>query len=139
MRVTKVHILTDSADSVINVTTPLQVVVEFLVCQDTVSINNMCMAMKNIAGAHIFDSVTECSFTKGMNRAAVQIPGNFLNDDTYLIDFYFAEDSNVLFMHHDCLMFKVNDIPRTTTRYLGKFAGAIRPELHWDCTCLAEG
>ena len=138
VRVKKVHILPESDDPVINVTTPLTVVAEFWICQESVTVNRLSMALKNIKGDHIFASITECSCTKGRYEAAVQIPGNFLNDDTYTIDFYFVKDAFVFFLHQDCLVFQVNDIPRPSTAYLGKWIGAVRPTLHWDCSRLAD-
>jgi lipopolysaccharide transport system ATP-binding protein len=138
VRVKKVHLLPESDDPLINVTTPLKVVTEFWICQDSVTITSISMALKNIKGEHIFACVTECSCTKGLYSAAVEIPGNFLNDDTYTIDFYFLKDATVCFLHQDCLVFQVNDIPRVSTGYLGKWVGAVRPTLHWDCSRLAD-
>ena len=138
IRIKKVQILPESDDPVINVTTPLKVVVEFWICQDGITVNRLSLALKNIKGDHIFASITECSCTKGLYEAAVQIPGNFLNDDTYTIDFYYVKDAAIFFLHQDCLVFQVNDIPRPSTAYLGKWIGAVRPALDWDCSRLAD-
>jgi lipopolysaccharide transport system ATP-binding protein len=139
IRVKKVHILPESDDPAINVTTPLKVIMEFWICQDSVTVNRLSLALKNIKGDYIFASISECSCTKGCYTAVVEVPGNFLNDDTYTIDFYYLKDAIVLFLHHDCLVFQVNDIPRPSTAYLGKWVGAVRPTLHWDCDRLADG
>jgi lipopolysaccharide transport system ATP-binding protein len=138
IRVKKVHILPESDDSTIDVTTPLKVVAEFWICQENITVNRLSLALKNIKGEYIFACITECSCTKGLHKAAVQIPGNFLNDDTYTIDFYFLNGAHVFFLHQDCLVFQVNDIPRPSTAYLGKWVGAVRPTLHWECCRLAD-
>ena len=138
IRVKKVEILTESDDPVINVTTPLRVVTEVMICKDSVIINSLGMTLKNIKGDYVFGSFAECNFTQGLNMASVQIPGNLLNDDTYTIDFWFSNDTNVFFHHQDCLVFQVNDIPRKIP-YLGKWLGAVRPTLHWDCKRLTGG
>ena len=61
IRVKKVHILPDSDEPVINITTPLEVVTEFLICQDSVTINYISMALKNIKGDYIFVALQSSS------------------------------------------------------------------------------
>jgi lipopolysaccharide transport system ATP-binding protein len=139
IRVKKFQVVPESDDQTIDVTTPLQILAEFFICQDNVIVNEVAMVLKNTKGDCIFATVTPCNFTKGLNRAAVHIPGNFLNDDTYTTDFYFSYDASIIYFQYDCLVFQVHDIPRRITLYLGKWSGAVRPALQWDCRRLAEG
>jgi len=139
IRVKKVEVLPESNASIIDVTTPLRIVTDFLICQDGVTINAMSMVLKNTKGDCIFGTFTECGFTQGLNKAGVQIPGNLLNDDTYTIDFYYATGTTIVYLHQDCVVFQVNDIPRKASMALNKWAGAVRPTLQWDCISGTDG
>lgn len=138
IRIKKVAVIPESDDPVLDVTTPFEIVSEFWICQDSVNVTCVAMALKNIKGEYIFAPCTTCDLNRGLHRAAVHIPGNLLNDDTYTVEFYFIKDKTVFFVHQDCAVFQVNDIPRLSTGYLGKWVGAVRPTLRWECTSLAD-
>ena len=134
IRVKGVEIIPDTEKPVIDITTPLRCVIEFWICDKGTTIQHICLVLKNIKGDCIFNSVASCSFTSGQYEASVHIPGNFLNDDTYSVDIYYVNDVAVpVYVHQDCLVFQVNDIPRDEIKFYGKWIGAVRPSFHWDC------
>jgi lipopolysaccharide transport system ATP-binding protein len=73
------------------------------------------------------------SLKRGLHRAILHIPGNFLNDDIYVIDNYFIKDaSHALFVHNEPVVFEVHDIARENTGWFEKWIGAVRPKFNWE-------
>ncbi len=132
IKIKKVAVIPLSNEMAIDITTPLKIQTEFWICKENITLNHVCVVLKNIKGECIFNSVLYCTLTKGLHSAAVIIPGNFLNDDTYTADIYFVKEATPLYIHHDCLVFLVNDIPRIDMVFLGKWIGAVRPQLQWE-------
>ena len=131
IRVKKVEVIAESNDTIIDVTTPLRFLTEFQICQNNTKIAALCLVLKNIKGDCIFNSVELCQLTKGLFRAVMHVPGNFLNDDTYAVDLYYVnEAATPVYVHLDCMVFQVNDLPRTGS-FFGKWIGAVRPKFDW--------
>ena len=63
-------------------------------------------------------------------RYRCRIPGNLLNDESYLINVMLVEDAKSLFVLPEALIFEIHDLPRTEG-WLGKWPGVIRPLLSW--------
>jgi lipopolysaccharide transport system ATP-binding protein len=133
VKIKKVAVIPLSEERTIDIKTPLKIQTEFWICQENIILNHVCIVLKNIKGECIFNSVLYCTLTKGLYRAAVDIPGTFLNDDTYSVDMYYVKEATPLYVHQDCLVFQVNDITRTDMAFFGKWIGAVRPQLQWEC------
>ena len=138
IKIKKVAVIPLSEEMAIDIKTPLKIQTEFWVCQENITLKYVCIVLKNIRGECIFNSLLYCTLTKGLYRAAVSIPGNLLNDDTYSVDMYYVKEATPLYVHQDCLVFQVNDIPRTDMVFFGKWIGAVRPQLEWECKQLDE-
>lgn len=85
---------------------------------------------------HLFASTGECIFNVGtppgnfgigLVQANLEIPGNFLNDGTYLISFMVVKDKSiVLYNFEEVFNFEIADFREDTTWY-GKWPGYVRP------------
>ena len=117
-----------SANSVIDIRTPLTVKFTILNQQENVLLN---------AGLHLFNYAGECIFDvasppvlckAGTVQGECHIPGNFLNDGAYYISLIIVQDTSIpLFYHEAGLHFEVADFRENTT-WFGKWKGAVRPQ-----------
>ena len=72
---------------------------------------------------------------KGEYIAECLIPGNFLNDQTYFIDFAISSLESGLQVHFwekSILCFTVKDDLKNRNGYLGHIPGVFRPALKWN-------
>jgi lipopolysaccharide transport system ATP-binding protein len=131
--VKSVKIITQNGTSYIDVTTSLQIVVDFVSHINDQQIN-LSMVLKDIKGEPIFnDSTPSRKLNKGVHRAIIHIPGNFLNDGIYTIDNYFVKDSSsAVFTQNEPVVFEVNDTIRPNSGWYGKWIGAVRPKFNWE-------
>lgn len=93
-------------------------------------------------GVHVNDLYEECAFIttenpraidKGVYESSFEIPANFLNNKTYVIDAYFVKNSNdIVVVAKKLIKFEVNDIQRVEGQFMGEYIGAIRPKLKWE-------
>jgi len=58
------------------------------------------------------------------------IPGNFLNDETYVASIMVVHEGKAIFFFEEAIIFEINDLPRDTA-WLDKWPGLIRPALNW--------
>jgi len=76
-------------------------------------------------------------FPRGLFRSACRIPGNLLNDGSHRVHLLVVKNQSVvIFRQEDVLAFDVSDTARTG--WLGKWPGAVRPDLDWSTEFLAE-
>ena len=87
----------------------------------------------NIEGVAIFNTGSFArSFPIGLIRGSFVIPGNFLNDDTYVVRVLIVKDTSVALLDlSDVLMFEVQDSDRKGNWY-GKWFGTVRPKFDWQ-------
>jgi lipopolysaccharide transport system ATP-binding protein len=93
-------------------------------------------------GVHVNDLYEECAFittavpsafAPGDYICGFEIPPNFLNNKTYVIDAYFVKNgSDIIEVAKKILKFDINDTPRIDGQFMGEYSGAIRPELNWQ-------
>lgn len=117
-----------TADSVIDIRTPLTVKFTILNQQEQVLLN---------AGLHLFNYAGECIFDiasppvlckAGMIQGECLIPGHFLNDGAYYLSLIIVQDTSIpLYYHEAGLHFEVADFRENTT-WFGKWKGAVRPQ-----------
>ncbi|WP_153799825.1 ABC transporter ATP-binding protein [Foetidibacter luteolus] len=89
-------------------------------------------------GMYLFTVSGECVFTtlsdplkaeNGLVEGACTIPGNFLNNDSYVISLVFLKDiSDDIFYYEECLFFDVEDV-QGEHKWYGNFSGYVRPKL----------
>ena len=113
----------------IDVRTPLQIHIEFW--------NNIPNADLNLS-LHLFTVTGECvfnvattpqSFAMGLVAASLEIPGNFLNDEAYVISIMIVKDtSTVLYQMPDALSFEVEDYREIASAWHGKWPECVKPE-----------
>ncbi|MFN4145743.1 MAG: ABC transporter ATP-binding protein, partial [Runella sp.] len=121
----------------IDVRTPLRVQIEFWNMEDD-AVLNLSLHLFAFTGECIFNVGTAAQeFQKGLVTATLEIPGNFLNDGSYVISVMIVKDtSNVLYQMSDALAFDVEDHREGVTWY-GKWPGYVRPQLNFQI-CQAE-
>ena len=94
---------------------------------------NFSIVLYNIEGVAIFNTGSVArSFPAGLVRGSFVIPGNFLNDDTYVVRVLIVKDTSVALLDlNDALMFEVQDADREGNWY-GKWIGTVRPKFDWQ-------
>lgn len=74
---------------------------------------------------------------KGKYISKVVIPGNFLNEKTYIVNaFLVPSDANDLAIVEEALSFSVTDTGEMRKEYGGDWAGLIRPKMAWNTNFL---
>lgn len=91
---------------------------------------NLSMHLYTFTGECIFNVGTQSeSFGKGLVSATCRIPGNFLNDGSYVVSMMIVKDtSTILYNMEEALIFDIEDFRENVTWY-GKWPGYIRPQL----------
>lgn len=78
-------------------------------------------------------------FPEGLFRSVCRIPGDFLNDGTYLLTLYVIKDqSTPVFSVESLLSFEVCDTPETRSGWYGKWPGVVRPDFDWTTELVEE-
>ena len=76
---------------------------------------------------------------QGLFQSVCYVPGDLLNDGTYLVEVKFVKNASVLvYRVPSVLIFKVEDEIRGEGEWFGKFSGAVRPRLRWETEHLSE-
>lgn len=116
----------------IDVTTPIKVHIEFWNMAERADLN-LSLHLYAFTGECIFNvGTTSQSFDKGLVSATLDIPGNFLNDGSYLISVMVVKDtSTVLYQLAEAVSFEVEDHREGVTWY-GKWPGYVRPQFNFQ-------
>lgn len=111
----------------IDVRTPLKISFEFWNMLETADLN-LSVFLYNMTGECVFNVGSQSkTFSKGLIKGMLEIPGNFLNDGSYYISVMIVKDtSDPVFFMEDAISFDVADF-REGTNWYGKWPGAIRP------------
>jgi lipopolysaccharide transport system ATP-binding protein len=73
------------------------------------------------------------AFPAGLFRSICHVPGNLMNDGTHRVQLLVVQNSgHIIYRHDDILSFDVQESVRGRDGYLGKWPGAVRPQLDWD-------
>jgi len=116
----------------IDVRTPMRVHIEFWNMAERANLN-LSLHLYAFTGECIFNvGTTSQGFDKGLVAATLEIPGDFLNDGSYVISVMVVKDtSTVLYQFSDALSFEVEDHREGVTWY-GKWPGYVRPRLNFQ-------
>lgn len=129
VRVKHIEVLPDliNGSKNIDVRTPLKISFEFWNMLDTADLN-LSVFLYNMTGECVFNVGSQSkTFSKGLIKGMLEIPGNFLNDGSYYISVMIVKDtSDPVFFMEDAISFDVADF-REGTNWYGKWPGAIRP------------
>lgn len=111
----------------IDVRTPLKVNFEFWNMLETAQLN-LSMFLYNMTGECVFNVGSQAkTFSKGLIKGVLEIPGNFLNDGSYYISVMIVKDTaDPIYFMEDAISFDVADF-REGTNWYGKWPGAVRP------------
>ena len=129
VRVKHIEVLPDliNGSKNIDVRTPLKISFEFWNLLDTADLN-LSVFLYNMTGECVFNVGSQSkTFSKGLIKGMLEIPGNFLNDGSYYISVMIVKDTaDPIFFMEDAISFDVADF-REGTNWYGKWPGAIRP------------
>ncbi|WP_373055892.1 ABC transporter ATP-binding protein [Zunongwangia sp. H14] len=130
IRVLYVELLPHLEDplSVIDIRTTLTVKFRFYNATDNIVLSTDLLLF-TLAGECIFDIPSKPKlYSKGMIEGECTIPGNFLNNGSYMFTLHFSKDtSSELFSYQECLMFDIADY-RENTNWYDKWWGYVRPD-----------
>ena len=117
----------------IDVRTPLRVQVEFWNMAEQADLN-LSLHLNAYTGECIFNVGTQSqTFSKGLVSATLDIPGNFLNDGSYIISLMVVKDTSTsLYQMADALTFEVEDHRESNLTWYGKWPGYVRPQLSFQ-------
>ncbi|WP_316814903.1 ABC transporter ATP-binding protein [Pedobacter nyackensis] len=131
IRVKRVEMLPQYLDSnnIIDIRTPLIIEFEFWYFPAEEMDLGVNVLLNTVMGDCIFDVPSPANrYSKGLIKGKCTIPGDFLNNGSYLIDLLFVKNnSSSLFDFEECLSFDVEDFRENTTWY-GDWVGAVRPK-----------
>ncbi|GAA4446281.1 ABC transporter ATP-binding protein [Ravibacter arvi] len=134
VRLKSLRLLPDYQDNLshIDVRTPMRLACEFWNYEDNTTLN-LSMHLYAYTGECIFNVGTKAkSFSKGLVEAVCEIPGNFLNDGSYVISLMVVKNtSEVLFSLEEAITFDIQDY-REGVSWYGKWPGYIRPQLNFS-------
>ncbi|MCE7040065.1 ABC transporter ATP-binding protein [Dyadobacter sp. CY312] len=116
----------------IDVRTPLDFQFQFWNLEEGANIN-LSMHLYTFTGECIFNVGTQSeAFGKGLVTGTCSIPGNFLNDGSYVVSMMIVKDtSTILYNMEEALIFDIEDYRENVTWY-GKWPGYIRPQLNFS-------
>jgi lipopolysaccharide transport system ATP-binding protein len=116
----------------IDVRTSFQICFDFWNLEEGAKLN-LSLHLYTFTGECIFNVGTvsqPCS--KGLISGTCSIPGNFLNDGSYMVSMMIVKDtSTVVFQMDEALTFDIQDYRENVTWY-GKWPGYIRPQLDFS-------
>ena len=134
VRIKSFKLLPEYQDSLthIDVRTPMNFQFEFWNMEEGAMLN-LSMHLYTFTGECIFNvGTTAESFGKGLVKGNCEIPGNFLNDGSYVVSMMIVKDtSTVLYNMEEALVFDIEDYRENVTWY-GKWPGYIRPQLNFS-------
>ncbi len=134
IRVKSFKLVPDYLDDLmhIDVRTSMEIQFEFWNMIEDAKLN-LSLHLYSYTGECIFNVGTASqSFARGLIYGALEIPGHFLNDGSYMISIMVVKDtSSVIYNMEEALTFDVEDYREGVTWY-GKWPGYIRPQLNFS-------
>ncbi len=135
VRLRSINLVPDYQDNLrhIDVRTPIQIGIDFWNKIDN-SLLNLSLHLFTVTGECVFNVVTEPqTFADGLISATLDIPGNLLNDESYIISLMIVKDTSIiLFQMSEALSFGVEDYRAFDGSWYGKWPGYIRPQLNFQ-------
>lgn len=134
VRVKSFKIVPDLIDDLthIDVRTPFQICFEFWNMEEGARLN-LSLHLYTFTGECIFNIGTPAQqFAKGLVTGTCSIPGNFLNDGSYVLSMMIVKDtSSVVYNMEEAISFDIQDY-RENVSWYGKWPGYIRPQLDFS-------
>jgi lipopolysaccharide transport system ATP-binding protein len=117
----------------IDIRTSMQVKMQFWNMVEGANLN-LSLHLLALTGECVFNVGTQSEpFSKGIVSANLTIPGNFLNDGSYMISIMIVKDtSTILCQMSDALSFDIEDYREGQTSWHGKWPGYVRPQLNFE-------
>jgi lipopolysaccharide transport system ATP-binding protein len=130
----------------INVRTPLALEFEYWNLEPGAYLN-LSLHVFNEEGVRVFNTgpVVEPvwygrPFPAGLFRSVCRIPGDLLNDGTHSVQLLVIKnEGQIIFQYEDALIFDVLDSVEIRGGWLGKWEGAVRPNLEWSTELVETG
>lgn len=146
-RIHSVRLEPVQTDSPVEMTvrTPLTVEVRYWNLKEGANLN-VSLLVSNREGTVIFNSIStldpewrDRTFPVGLYSSVCHIPGDLLNDDTYVIGAYVVENRATFAAKvEEAVVFDLQDDSRDyRSGWHGKFAGLVRPRLRWSTSRVA--
>ncbi len=133
VRLKRAQVIPDYQGSLqhIDIRTPMQVEVEFWNLAENANLN-ISLHLLAFTGECIFNVGTQSeSYSKGLITASLTIPGNFLNDGSYIVSIMIVKDSStILYQMSDALSFDIEDYREGQSSWHGKWPGYVRPQFN---------
>ena len=119
----------------IDIRTPMQVQIEFWNLTHNANLN-ISLHLLAFTGECIFNVGTQSEpYSKGLISASLTIPGNFLNDGSYIVSIMIVKDSStILYQMSDALSFDIEDYREGQSSWHGKWPGYVRPQFNIEMT-----
>jgi lipopolysaccharide transport system ATP-binding protein len=116
----------------VTVETPIDIEFEFW-NNVTDKVINLSLVLNTITGECVFNTGTEARLlSKGLHKGVCHIPGNLLNDGTYMVSMMIVgERSYSIFYYENSISFEVNE-NRDVSGWHGKWIGFVRPKLEFE-------
>jgi lipopolysaccharide transport system ATP-binding protein len=118
----------------IDIRTPMQVKIEFWNRIEDDAILNVSLHLMAFTGECVFNSGTQPQpFARGLISATLNIPGDFLNDGSYIVSVMIVQDtSTILYQMSDALSFDIEDYREGYSTWHGKWPGYVRPRFDFE-------
>lgn len=125
-------------DDRISIATPLEIEVEYWNLEDAAPLG-MSIQLVNEHDVVVFDArpILERDwqgrpYPVGLFRDVCRIPAGLLNDGRHRVEVQFHHyKTNVVYSHHELLIFDIEDEMGQRHEWWGKWQGAIRPHFPW--------
>ena len=112
---------------VVDTRTPINIDFEFWNLNDGIELN-LSLFVYSMTGECVFNVTTSADvFNEGVVSSTCEIPGDFMNDGSYVVSVMIVKDKSVpLFFYEEAINFEIADW-REGSNWYGKWPGLIRP------------
>jgi lipopolysaccharide transport system ATP-binding protein len=126
-----------SGPAVLNVHSPFEIEIAYWNRADGM-MQNVSLVLSTVGGSCVLNTYSPSVVTPaGLVIARCQMPGDFLNDESYQVELLIVKDAaTVIFRHEEPLTFSIAEGTRQGAWH-GKHSGVVRPRLTWEVQ--AEG
>jgi lipopolysaccharide transport system ATP-binding protein len=80
----------------------------------------------------------ESNIPLGLLRDTCKIPGDLLNSGMHRVELFIGKNQDLVYHHHDVLVFDVRDSAEIRGDWYGEWPGAVRPMLDWTIERVRE-
>ena len=130
--------LVPDANDQLSVSTPIALEFEYWNLEPGARLN-LSLCVFNEEGVMVFNTgpVNEPEwhgkpFAAGLYRSVCYIPGDLLNDGMYRVTLLVVKDQSIIvYQHEEIISFEVHENAEKRNGWLGKWPGALRPDLKW--------